>query len=228
MSIDAILFDLDGTLIDSAQVIASVINEMRSEQCLTPVDVSLFRKWVSLGADELLRRGMDRPGEDASELVREFRDRYRALPTPLDSLYPGVGETLATLARSGVPMAICSNKPESLCRKILDDTGMTALFGAIVGGDTVRQPKPSREPLDHALALIGSSVTGAIMVGDSTVDQKAARACGLPFVFFSGGYDDGVDVADAFARIDAIGHVLPIVASASLHVGREPDVPTPT
>jgi len=215
MTIDAVIFDLDGTLIDSAQTIASVINAMRADQRLPPRDVADFRKWVSLGADELLRRGMDRPGEDATLMVREFRERYRALPTPPDSLYPGVSETIASLARSGMPMAICSNKPELLCRKILDDTALTDFFGAIVGGDTVSQSKPSREPLDHALAKIGARAAGAILVGDSTVDQRAALACDIPFVFFSSGYDDGVDAAAAFARIERIAQVLDIVPAVA-------------
>ena len=152
MSIDAILFDLDGTLIDSAQVIASVINNMRAEQHLAPVDVARFRQWVSLGADELLRRGMDRPGEDASDLVRDFRDRYRAMSTPLDSLYPGVGETVATLARLGVPMAICS--------KALRAFGRGWVKAAI---RRVRRPPRSHITAKQIIRAIAAEVSNCLM-----------------------------------------------------------------
>ena len=92
----------------------------------------------------------------------------------------------------------------------------------MVGGETAARPKPARDPLDLALSQIGIKAASAIYVGDSTVDQKSAYACGLRFVFFASGYDDGVNVSDAFARIDDIAEVKDFVFAAS---ARETDLP---
>jgi phosphoglycolate phosphatase len=132
----------------------------------------------------------------------------------MDTLFPGVAETLAILTASGVHLGLCSNKPEHLCRKVLSDTGLAPYFGSVVGGDTTSQPKPHRQPIDCALDALGSAAEFAILVGDSTVDQRAADAAKVPFVFFSHGYDDGVNVGAARWRVDALPEVLDIVRNS--------------
>lgn len=215
-SIGAILFDLDGTLVDSAPVIASILNDMRAEQGSLPLPVACFRRWISLGAADLVSRSLAVPLPDIASALEDFRGRYGAMPTPGACLFPGVPETLAILAESGVRLGICSNKPAHLCRKILQETGLFAHFGAIVGGDTAPRPKPHREPLDHALDLLGAHPARAIFVGDSTVDQQAAVAAGVPFVFFAAGYDDGVDERMAWARIESVPQILAFIRSSSV------------
>jgi phosphoglycolate phosphatase len=211
--IEAILFDLDGTLVDSAPSIATILNAMRAEQGSLPLPVGCFRQWISLGAAELVSRSLAVPLPDVAAALEDFRGRYGTLPTPATCLFPGVSETLAILAESGVRLGICSNKPTHLCRKVLQETGLLAYFGAIVGGDTVPRPKPHRQPLDHAMGLLGAHPSGTIFVGDSTIDQQAANAAGLPFVFFTAGYDDGVDVEAVWARIGTMPQTLAIVRS---------------
>ena len=211
MSIDTILFDLDGTLVDSAPIVGLILNDMRVAQGLEPLPLGCFRQWISLGARELVGRAMEAKMEEVPVFVQEFRRLYRELPTPADTLFPGVAETIAVLTASGVRLGLCSNKPEHLCRKVLLETGLSDHFGTVVGGDTVSQPKPNRRPLDYALEALGATTPSAILVGDSTVDQRAAHAAQLPFVFFTGGYDDGVNVGAANWCIDAVAQVLDIV-----------------
>ncbi len=211
MSIDTILFDLDGTLVDSAPIVGRILNDMRVAQGREPLPLGCFRQWISLGARELVGRAMEAEMEEVSAFVQEFRRLYQELPTPADTLFPGVAETVAVLAASGVRLGLCSNKPEHLCRKVLLETGLGDHFGTVVGGDTVSQPKPHRQPLDYALEVLGATTRSAVLVGDSTVDQCAAHAAQLPFVFFTGGYNDGVNVDAAHWRIDAVSQLLDIV-----------------
>jgi phosphoglycolate phosphatase len=215
MLIDTVLFDLDGTLLDSAPLVGHIINGMRESQGLTSLPLNSYRQWISLGAEDLVGNAMEPEALDVPALVQEFRRRYRELPTPMNSLFPGVKKTIAALAARGIRLGICSNKPEQLCRKVLLETGMSDYFGCVVGGDTVSHPKPHRQPIDHSLKVLGANPKSSIFVGDSTVDQRAAFAAQLPFVFFVGGYDDGVDVGAAFLCIDEVTQVCNIVDQRS-------------
>jgi phosphoglycolate phosphatase len=211
MSIDTVLFDLDGTLLDSAPLVGRILNDMRESTGRAPLPLSSYRQWISLGAADLVGNAMEAEAQNVSTLVQEFRHRYRELPTPINTLFPGVTETVAALAASGVRLGICSNKPEHLCRKVLIETGLSDHFGCVVGGDTVSQSKPHRQPLDYALGVLEAAAPSTIFVGDSTVDQRAAHAAQLPFVFFTGGYDDGVDVGAAYWCVDTVTQVFDIV-----------------
>ena len=212
ISIDTILFDLDGTLLDSAPLVRTILNNMREDLGLAPLPLNSYRQWSSLGGAFLVGNAMETEAQNVPSLVQEFRRRYRELPTPTNTLFPGVLETVEALAAARIRLGICSNKPEHLCRKVLLETGLSQYFGCVVGGDTVNQPKPHRQPVDHVLEMLGSTVSSAIMVGDSTIDQGAAKAAQVPFVFFNGGYNDGVNVATAHWCIDAIPQVLDIVS----------------
>ena len=152
-------------------------------------------------------------GVDAANVeayVSEFRLRYRQIPTPISCLYPGVLDTITFLSRRGIKLGICSNKPEYLCRKIISETGIDEMMGVIVGGDTLSVSKPFREPVDYVIQQLGGQHESALLVGDSSVDQRAALAANIPFVFFSSGYDDGVDRTKALHVITRIPQLLDI------------------
>ncbi len=208
MHIDAILFDLDGTLIDSAPAIASVLNGMRQDLGKPPHNTERYRKWVSLGAEELIIRALEVSGSQVTVLLEKFRTLYKAIPTPDDAVNQGVTETLAALFAADVRLAICSNKPILLCEKILRETQLDQYFSCVVGGGTTENSKPHRDPIDHALAAMRVSHDRALLVGDSTVDQGAAKAAGIPFVFFTDGYNDGVIESLAWASIGRMNELL--------------------
>jgi phosphoglycolate phosphatase len=204
----AILFDLDGTLIDSAPVIAAVLNGMREESGQAAFPIAQYRRWISLGANELISRALEVPADLVAPLLATFRARYQALPTPDDVLYAHARETLRLLESSGFALAICSNKPQALCEKVLHETDLARYFSCIVGSGRTAQPKPDRAPLDFALNALQASPQHAVLVGDSTVDQAAAKAAQLRFVFFSSGYDDGVQAEQAWRSVDALAQLM--------------------
>ena len=207
---NTVIFDLDGTLIDSAPVVAEVLNDMRKQLGRNSLEPDFYRKWISRGAVELVAASMGVDVGNVGAYVSEFRLRYRHIPTPLSCLYPGVLDTVTFLSRQGIKLGICSNKPEYLCRKIIAETGLDEMLAVIVGGDTLPVSKPFREPVDYVIQQLGGLHESAVMVGDSTVDQHAAAAANIPFIFFSNGYDDGVDRTKALNMIARIPQLLDI------------------
>ncbi len=205
---NTVIFDLDGTLIDSAPIVAEVLNSMREQLGKNSLALDFYRKWISRGATELVATAMDVDVSHAEPYVSEFRLRYRHIPTPISCLYSGVLETITFLSGQGIKLGICSNKPEYLCRKIIAETGLEKMLDIIVGGDTLSLSKPFREPVDYVIKQLGGTHESAVLVGDSSVDQRAALAANIPFVFFSKGYDDGVDQTKALHVIDHIPQLL--------------------
>lgn len=202
-----LIFDLDGTLIDSALVVADILNEMRTECGMPPLGIASYRLWSSLGGTTLVGNALGIDPAQAVERVIEFRRRYHLRPTPAGSLFPTTRQTLTDLAAKGYTMAICSNKPASLCAKVLRETDLIDYFAVVVGGDTLSQSKPDPAPLRHALAELGVSPEDALMIGDSSVDQRTAVAANVPFVFFTPGYDDGVNRNQVFGTIDQLSEL---------------------
>jgi phosphoglycolate phosphatase len=212
--IRGVLFDLDGTLVDSARETTAILNAMRVERGKTPLPSVVYKQLISHGASALVRRACEIEADavDAVDaLVKAFRSRYLRTPTPPSSLYPGAAESLRNLRKLGLKIGICTNKPESLCRLVLTQTGLDELCDTVVAGGMTNRPKPHRDPLEYALAGLGLSTKDVMMIGDSTVDQKAAAAMDIPFIFFSRGYDDGVDQAKVFAIIERLDRLIPII-----------------
>ncbi len=163
MAYRRIIFDLDGTLIDSARLTAPILDQM------------LASRDVSGGADR------------ASEL-EEFRSIHRTIAVPEDLPFAGVRETLGALDSAGVGMAICSNKPQFLCEKILGDLGLARHFRAIIGSAPDRPRKPAPDTAFLALAALGESKASTLYCGDSAIDVATARAAGLDAALVAWGY----------------------------------------
>ena len=190
---DAFIFDLDGTLVDSAPIIGLVLNEMRLDLGLNPLALEFYRQWISRGAAELISNSLDVSLEEATPHIDIFREKYRQLPTPVSCVYFGVVDTITSLSLQGKKIGICSNKPQHLCQKIIKEIGLADFIPVIVGGDTLPTSKPCRDSIDFAIKELGGASSSAIFIGDSSIDQRAASAASIPFVFYSEGYDDGVN-----------------------------------
>lgn len=185
---DAILFDLDGTLVDSAADIATAANLMLESLDLAPVSPQAIESFIGDGLVQLIARalaagvGAD-PWLDADlsagqQHLERFRGHYAAHLVDETRFYPGVAEMLAHLS-GRLPLGVVTNKPEAPARAILNALGAAPYFGVLVGGDTTPERKPSPRPLQHATHVLGVRTDHTILVGDGLNDARAGRAAGM-------------------------------------------------
>lgn len=189
----AILFDLDGTLVDSAPDIAAAVNELLAGRSLPPLTVVQVKSMIGNGVEKLVERafatsGTPLSGAELEDANREMAPIYRRHTTQLTRLMPGAAEALAQLHVAGIRMGVATNKPQVATREILLHFGLLERLGAIVGGDAVTRKKPAPDALLLALDQLGTEPRDAFMVGDSVTDVEAARAAGMPVVIVRGGY----------------------------------------
>ena len=203
MSVELVIYDLDGTLIDSAQTVLSIVNQMRDELGKPPVEKNSLVPWISLGGMQLITKALEVDLSVAEKYLEEFRGRYLKYSSQEADLYPGVRKTLDALSYSNKLLAICTNKPRNLVDKILAELSLERYFEYIVAGGDLATQKPHPQNLLKCLNHFQYSSDLAILIGDSTVDQKIAHSCAVPFVFFRPGYDDGVDPLQASMILDA-------------------------
>ena len=215
----AVLFDLDGTLVDTASDIAVAVNRMLVEEGVAEVDESLVRSWIGDGSGMLLETALQHVGSPrtAEELLPRFMKHYGDSLLLNPQLYPGVRETLDALAAKGVTMAICTNKPAPFVAPLLEELQIADAFAGVVGAGTLPERKPHPQPLLHLAEQFGLAPERCLMVGDSPTDSNAAHAAGMPVVLVSYGYPRGYDLhsAGALAVIDRLDELLHLPASAA-------------
>jgi phosphoglycolate phosphatase len=198
-----ILFDLDGTLVDSVRITCAIIDAMLAERGLAHrADPALARAMDAVGGAAMIRAVMGPHCRDADAELAEFRARHAVAATPADLAFPGVAAALHRLAAAGIGLGICSNKPQALCEKILGDLGLAGHFAIIVGArpDLPRKPAPDGARL--ALAHMGADPATCLYVGDSAVDVATAAAAGLTPALVAWGYGLAAAInADAGAPV---------------------------
>jgi len=219
----AVVFDLDGTLVDSAPDIAAAINAVLDECGRRALSLAEVRGMIGDGTAALVGRafaaadgGREPPAAALARHVERFRGAYEARATLETRPYPGVIETLRAMDRAGYRMALCTNKPDRPARAIVEAFGLSPLIRAIVGGETAPARKPDPRHLEAALALLGAAPREAVMVGDGANDVLAARALNVRVVLVSFGFsrsgeapaaDSVIDrfdrLGDALARLEA-------------------------
>ncbi len=185
-----LIFDLDGTLIDSAPDIHATANKVFAARGIGSFDFATVRGFIGNGVGVLVSRlleakGLPGAGAQHEDLVAEFIRNYEEA-VDLTSVYPGVLGALEELGFRGHPMAICTNKPESPALAVLRTFGLDRHFPVIVGGDSLAERKPHPAPLLAAKARLG--LRRVLFVGDSEVDAETAVAADIPFALFTEGY----------------------------------------
>lgn len=195
---DLVIFDLDGTLVDTSGDLIRATNHALVKVGERPVRPEALRNACGQGARALLHRALVENGTYALALID------RAVPHLLEYysrniyeesvVYDGLEDVLVTLRAAGLGLVVCTNKPEKLARKLIEAVGWSALFDAVIGGDTAAEAKPSAVPLQMAMTLTRRS--RPVMVGDSELDAMAAKAAGMPFI--------GVRLDDGFAVTETL------------------------
>jgi phosphoglycolate phosphatase len=185
----AVLFDLDGTVLDTAPDMVGALNTLRTEEGLTPLPFDVVRSAVSHGAARVVRTGFPDAAPDAfAELQRRFLRAYRGSLSQGTRLFPGMETVLDALAARRLISGIVTNKAAWLTDPLLEQLGLRARFGCVVSGDTVAERKPHPLPLLHAAKLVGVAPDECIYVGDAERDVEAARAAGMAALVANYGY----------------------------------------
>lgn len=211
-----ILFDLDGTLVDSAADLASAVDALLAERGRAPLGEAEVRRMIGDGATELLRRAFAARTLDeapASALPR-FLELYGERCLEQTRAYDGIPELLARLHAAGRRLAVVTNKPQAMSELILDGLGLAAHLDAIVGPERASARKPSPEHVLAALTLLGASPAEAVMVGDGPTDVRAGRGAGVATCGVSWGYRPVAELEEA-----GVEHLVTSVADLGSWLG---------
>lgn len=185
-----VLFDLDGTLVDTAPDLGLAANLVREEQGMEPLPPSSYRPYASCGARGLLKvaLGMSMDHPEYPQRKERFLVHYRANLSRNSRLFPGVAEMLAALEHAGIRWGIVTNKVSSLSEPLVGDLGLKERSACLVSGDSTPKPKPAPEPLLLAARLVGVSPRDCLYVGDDERDILAGRAAHMRTVAAAWGY----------------------------------------
>ena len=217
----ALIFDLDGTLVDTAPDLLGALNAVLTREGRSGVDPTTLRHMVGFGARSLIEQAMAATGAPVAAdrlpmLVESFIAHYRDHIADASAPFPGVVETLTKLAAEGARMGVLTNKPQELTGPLLDKLDLSRFFGAIHGAGRFDYVKPDARVFHHVVEeLLGSTSAPAIMVGDSATDVATARAANVPVILLSYGYTPtparelgGDAVTDDFREIPALARKL--------------------
>ncbi len=190
-----IVFDLDGTLVDTAPDLISALNFVLEREGLPAVPLASARSLIGAGARTLIERGLEVAGrvaslEDITRMTADFVGYYAAHIADASRPFDGLEDALDELVARGHRLAVCTNKLEWLSTRLLDQLGLSARFAAICGADTFGVSKPDPAILRQTVARAGGDVSSSIMVGDAGTDIGVARGAGIPVIGVSFGYTD--------------------------------------
>ena len=222
--VDAVILDLDGTMVDTLGDFGEALNRMLRELALPAIDAGAIESMVGKGSEHLLRSVLHHvlaPMEQAQRAIKvedlypeawaSYQRHYLAINGQYAAVYPGVAQGLAALRAAGLPLACLTNKPTDFALPLLKGKGLGGYFGHVFGGDAFERKKPDPLPLLKTCEALGTAPARTLMVGDSSNDAQAARAAGCPVVLVTYGYNHGqpVRAVDADGFVDSLAELLP-------------------
>ena len=207
--IDSIVFDLDGTLIDSLPDVLASLNMMLAEEKRRPLSQEELRNLVGRGVNPMVEGAYGMTGKaitsptELKDAVHRYLEHYKANPVGHTVVFPNVIDTLGKLKEKNFCMGICTNKPYEMTLLVLEGLGIDVFFDGVTGGDHLPFNKPDPRHILTTLELMKSEARRAVMVGDSWVDAKAGRNAGLPVIAVNYGYsEEPVESLEANSVID--------------------------
>lgn len=219
MALKALIFDLDGTLVETAPDLHAATNHVLASIGRRPLEMREVRSFVGHGAMHLIERGVAATGEpvDAATLQRlhrDFLDYYGGNIAAHSHAFDGLESLLQRAADAGLKLGVCTNKVEALSIKLLTELGMMNRFGSLVGGDTLPIMKPQPEPLIEAVRRLGLDTMDAMMLGDSETDIRTAQNADVPVIAVSFGYTaQHVSAFNPTHVIDHFDEAWPIIST---------------
>ena len=193
------IFDLDGTLVDTAPDFKNSINYMLNELNESEVSLEEIRNWVGYGARELIRRtviskNIPHDEKRIEEMLKIFLLHYTHNIDDDSVLFNNVKNVLEFLKNNGIKLAVCTNKMERLSNILLEKLNVLHMFDYLVGGDSLSKSKPDPFPLLNICEKLNTEISDSIMIGDSVTDLNAGKGAGMPVVLVSYGYTDNKDI----------------------------------
>ena len=193
------IFDLDGTLVDTAPDFKNSINYMLNELNESEVSLEEIRNWVGYGARELIRRtvvdkNIPHDEQRIEEMLKIFLLHYTHNIDDDSVLFNNVKNVLEFLKNNGIKLAVCTNKMERLSNILLEKLNVLHMFDYLVGGDSLSKSKPDPFPLINICEKLNTEISDSIMIGDSVTDLNAGKGAGMPVILVSYGYTDNKDI----------------------------------
>lgn len=222
-----LLFDLDGTLVDSAPDIAMAVDAALGDHGHAAIGLEAVRGYIGNGASRLIHRALTGTRDGDAEpavfdlVYASFLERYQARLFVDSRVYPDVEAVLRTLAEASWTLGVVTNKPERFTLPLLAAVGLADRFSIVLSGDSLPRKKPDPMPLIHAAAEVGAALAQTMLVGDSFTDVEAARRAGVPVICVSYGYSGGIDLAGLsdVPLIDAMRELPAVIAELGRNSG---------
>ncbi len=214
LEIDAVMVDLDGTMVNTLGDFAEALNRMLADLKLSAIAPQVIENMVGKGSEHLIRSVLVHVGAQDVEALypqawQRYEHHYLAINGQFADVYPGVYEGLQALKSMGLRMACLTNKPLSFAKPLLAAKGLDGFFDCVFGGDSFARKKPDPMPLIETCKALGSAPARTLMVGDSSNDAQAAHAAGCPVVLMTYGYNHGqsITAVDASAYLDSLSQL---------------------
>ncbi|MGU3627298.1 phosphoglycolate phosphatase [Comamonas sp. C24C] len=214
LELDAVMVDLDGTMVNTLGDFAEALNRMLTDLQLPAIKPQVIENMVGKGSEHLIRSVLAYVGAlDIDALYprawQRYEHHYLAINGQFADVYPGVAEGLHALQSLGLRMACLTNKPLSFAQPLLAAKGLDGFFDCVFGGDSFARKKPDPMPLVETCKALGSEPARTLMVGDSSNDAQAAHAAGCPVVLMTYGYNHGepITAVEARAHLDSLAQL---------------------